>query len=61
MTLQLTVDREGRVRSLDVATPTDAGSFESQLRRTAMDWRFEPARDPSGNAVTAVTEISFSF
>jgi TonB family protein len=59
--LRLTVDERGAVRQVDVMTPTGDRGFDNRLRRTAMDWRFQPARDRDNRAVPAQVPISFSF
>jgi TonB family protein len=59
--LRLTVDPQGVVKEAEVTTSTGDRGFDNRLRKTAMDWRFNPAREPSGRAVLAQVDISFSF
>jgi TonB family protein len=59
--LRLTVDTRGEVKGAEVTTSTGDRGFDNRLRKTATDWRFNPARDPSGRAVVAQVDISFSF
>jgi TonB family protein len=55
------VDARGEVKEAEVTTSTGDRGFDNRLRKTASDWRFNPARDPSGRAVVAQVDISFSF
>lgn len=59
--LRLTIDVRGTVREVEVVTPTGDRNYDNRLRRTAMDWRFQPARDQDNRAVAAEVPISFSF
>jgi protein TonB len=59
--LRLTVDARGQVRGVDVTTSTGDRGFDNRLKRTASDWRFNPARQPDGKPVAAQVDISFSF
>jgi TonB family protein len=55
------VDPQGTVREVEVATSTGDRGFDGRLRKTAMDWRFNPAREPTGRAVAAQVDITFGF
>lgn len=59
--LRLSIDVRGTVREVEVVTPTGDRNYDNRLRRTAMDWRFQPARDQDNRAVAAEVPISFSF
>ena len=59
--LRLSVDARGAVRQVEIVTPTGDRAFDNRLRRTALDWRFQPARDPENRPVAAQVPISFSF
>ncbi|HET7320984.1 MAG TPA: energy transducer TonB, partial [Longimicrobiaceae bacterium] len=61
VTLLVTVDASGKVRRVEVETSTGDRGFDAKLRRTAMEWRFHPARNADGKAVEATVPISFSF
>lgn len=57
VTLRLTVDERGRVRDVKLLTSTGNGGYDRSLRRQAMEWEFEPARDPSGRAVAGDFDV----
>lgn len=59
--LRLTVDALGVVKGAEVTTSTGDRGFDNRLRRTAMDWRFNPAREPTGRTVAAQVDITFGF
>ena len=59
--LRLAIDARGTVTRADIVTPTGDRNFDNRLRRTALDWRFQPARDPDNRPVPAQVPISFSF
>ena len=59
--LRLAIDARGAVTRADIVTPTGDRNFDNRLRRTALDWRFQPARDPQNRPVAAQVPISFSF
>lgn len=59
--LRLAIDARGTVTRADIVTPTGDRGFDNRLRRTALDWRFQPARDPDNRPVPAQVPISFSF
>ena len=47
----LQVDSAGRVRSADVVVSSGDRSYDEQLRRIALGWRFRPARDAANRPV----------
>lgn len=57
VTLRLTVDERGRVRDVKILTSTGNGGYDRALRRQAMEWEFEPARDASGRAVAGDFDV----
>jgi TonB family protein len=61
VTLLLTVDASGRVRRVEIESSTGDRGYDAKLRRSAMEWRFHPARTADGKAVEVTVPISFSF
>lgn len=59
--LRLSVDERGRVREVEIVTALGNSRYEQQLRRTAMDWQFNPARDPENRAVAAKVDITIDI
>ncbi|HEU4556945.1 MAG TPA: energy transducer TonB [Longimicrobium sp.] len=60
--LRLTVNERGDVTDVEVLTPTGNGNYDNQLKRTARDWKFNPARDLATNrAVAAKTDVTLTI
>lgn len=59
--LRLSIDVRGTVRQVEVVTSSGDRGYDNRLRRTAMEWRFQPARDPQNRAVVGIAPITFSF
>lgn len=59
--LRLSVDVRGAVRQVEVVTSSGDRGYDNRLRRTAMEWRFQPARDEQNRAVVGIAPITFSF
>ncbi len=57
----LQVDSAGRVRSADVVVSSGDRSYDEQLRRIALGWRFRPARDAANRPVPYPFEVSVTF
>lgn len=55
------VDSAGVVRDADLLTPTGDAGFDRLLRRTALGWRFRPARDLANRPMSALFDVSFQF
>jgi len=52
--LRLTVSERGDVTAVEVMTPTGNRGYDEQLKRTARDWKFNPAREIATNRPVAV-------
>ena len=60
--LRLTVNERGDVTEVEVLTPTGNRGYDEQLKRTARDWKFNPARDLATNrAVAAKTDVTLTI
>ncbi|RYF61943.1 MAG: TonB family protein [Comamonadaceae bacterium] len=58
--VRYTVDASGRARDLQIVQASHP-LFAEEVRAAMARWRFEPARDASGNAVEAPGQQSFRF
>lgn len=52
--LRLTISERGDVTAVEVLTPTGNRGYDDQLKRTARDWKFNPARELATNRPVAV-------
>jgi TonB family protein len=59
--LNLTVDERGRVRDVELPVSTGNRGYDQQLRRSAMEWEFEPARDATGRAVAGKFPVTITI
>lgn len=59
--VRLAIDAVGVVHEVELIPPTGDRGFDQALRRTAMGWRFRPARDAANQAVAVNYDITFSF
>ena len=55
----LAVDETGVVRDAEVTPSTGDRKYDSTLRRTALGWRFRPARDPANKPVAVSFPVEF--
>lgn len=60
-TVRLQVDSVGVVRDADVVVSSGDRGYDEKLRRTAMGWRFRPARDAANRPIPYPFEVSFRF
>lgn len=60
LVVRVSIDASGAVRDVEFRSTGDRG-YDSRLRRVAMDWRFRPARDPSGRAVPVDYDVTLIF
>jgi TonB family protein len=60
--LRLTVSERGDVTEVELLTPTGNRGYDEQLRRTARDWKWRPARELATNRpVAAKTDVTLSI
>ncbi|HSU13187.1 energy transducer TonB [Longimicrobium sp.] len=60
--LRLTVDERGNVSNVELLTPTGSRGYDDQLKRTARDWKFTPAREVATNrAVVGNIDVTVSL
>jgi periplasmic protein TonB len=60
--LRLAVNERGDVTGVEVLTPTGNRGYDELLKRTARDWKFNPAREIATNrAVAANTDVTVSI
>jgi TonB family protein len=52
--LRLSISERGDVTAVDLLTPTGNRGYDEQLKRTARDWKFNPAREVATNRPVAV-------
>ena len=60
-TVRLEVDARGAVRDAEVVTSSGDRGYDDKLRRTALGWRFRPARDALDRPVSSSFELSLRF
>jgi len=60
--LRLSISERGDVTEAEVLTPTGNRGYDEQLKRTARDWKFNPARDIASNRPVAVLyDVTFTL
>ncbi|MFL5385307.1 MAG: energy transducer TonB [Longimicrobiaceae bacterium] len=60
--LRLSINERGDVTDAEVLTPTGNRGYDEQLKRTARDWKFNPARDLATNRPVAVFyDVTFTI
>jgi protein TonB len=60
--MRLTVDDRGAVTNVEILTPTGNRGYDEQLKRTARDWTFNPAREVATNRpVTSFYPVHFTL
>ena len=59
--VRVQVDENGRVTDVRLLASSGNERYDRELRRQAMEWRFRPARDPSGRAIAYPYEYTFNF
>ncbi|HEV2148875.1 MAG TPA: hypothetical protein VGR37_15830 [Longimicrobiaceae bacterium] len=58
--VRLSIDASGKVRDVDFRSTGDRG-YDQKLRRTALEWRFRPARDASNKPVAVEYVYALQF
>jgi protein TonB len=61
ITVRLAVDAQGEVRGVELIPPTGDRSYDDKLRKTALGWKFRPARDASNRPVAVSFDVEFTF
>jgi TonB family protein len=60
--LRLSINERGDVTAAEVLTPTGNRGYDEQLKRTARDWKFNPARELATNRPVAVFyDVTFTL
>lgn len=59
--VRMAVDSLGAVKDVEVIPSTGDRNFDEKIRRTAMGWRFKPARDPFNRPVNVLYDVTFTF
>ena len=59
--VRLAVDATGVVRDVEIVPSTGDRKFDGQLKKTALGWRFRPARDSQNQPVATSFEVTFTF
>ncbi len=60
LVLRLNIDATGRVRDVEFRSTGDRG-YDQKLRRTALEWRFRPARDAGNKAIPVAYDVTLQF
>ncbi len=60
LVVRLNIDVAGKVRDVQFRSTGDRG-YDQKLRRTAMEWRFRPARDPSSKPIAVAYDVTLQF
>lgn len=56
--IRLQVDEHGRVTGVRLLVPSGNSRYDRELRRTAEEWQFRPARDQNGRAIAYTFEYT---
>jgi protein TonB len=59
--VDLEIDPSGKVTEVQVKQSSGNSKYDSQLKKTAAEWRFHPARNRQGQAVTSVFQVTFTL
>lgn len=59
--VRLAIDAAGTVNEVELIPSTGDRGYDQALRRTAMGWRFRPARDAANRPVPATYDVEFSL
>ena len=59
--VRLDVDSTGMVRGVELRPPTGDRGYDEKLRKAALGWKFQPARDASNRPVAALFDVEFTF
>ncbi len=59
--VRLAIDAAGSVRDVELVPPTGDHDYDKALRRTALGWRFRPARDARNQPMAITYDVTFTF
>ena len=59
--VRLQVDSTGVVQDAQIIPSTGNRKYDATLKRTALGWRFRPARDPANRPVAVLFDVTFTF
>jgi TonB family protein len=59
--VRLSVDSTGVVRDAEIVPSTGNRKYDETLRRTALGWKFRPARNELNRTVAVIFEVTFTF
>jgi protein TonB len=57
----LTIDTAGKVMDARLEASTGNSKYDAALRKSALGWRFRPARDRNGNAVKGTFAVTYAI
>lgn len=60
LVVRLNIDVSGKVRDVEFRSTGDRG-YDQKLRRTAMEWRFRPARDAASKPIAVAYDVTLQF
>jgi TonB family protein len=60
LVVRLNIDVTGKVRDVEFRSTGDRG-YDQKLRRTALEWRFRPARDPASKPIAVAYDVTLQF
>jgi protein TonB len=60
LVVRLNIDATGKVRDVEFRSTGDRG-YDQKLRRTALEWRFRPARDPASKPIAVAYDVTLQF
>lgn len=59
VTIDLTIDAAGKVLDAQLKQSSGSSKYDEALRKTALGWRFRPARTRQGEAVKSVFPVTY--
>ena len=59
--LRLQVDSTGIVRDAEIMPPTGNRKYDDTLKKTALGWKFRPARDATNRPVAVLYDVTVTF
>jgi periplasmic protein TonB len=61
VTVRMAVDTAGVVKSAEIIPSTGDRKYDDTLKRTALGWRFRPARDATNRPVSVVFDVQLTI
>jgi TonB family protein len=61
ITVLLAINATGRVTEVQFKKASGNSKYDSQLKKSALEWRFKPAKNRAGQAVDSVFEVTFTI